>query len=60
MISQVVVDGTELVESLCVVVPQLGRCFEVTDGFAHLGQLNVALGSELSGINVPHACLRRT
>lgn len=60
MISQVIIDGTELVESLCVVVLEFGCCFKVTDGFAHLTQLNEALRSELSGVNVPHTCLRET
>lgn len=60
MISQVIIDGTELVESLRVVVLQFGCCFKVTDSFAHLAQLNEALGSELSGVNVPHTRLRKT
>lgn len=60
MISQAVIDGTELVESLCVVILQFGCRFQVTDGFAHLSQLNEALSSELSGVNVPHTRLRKT
>lgn len=57
MISQVVIDGTELVESLCVVILQFGCSFEVTDGFAHFTKLNEALSSELSGVNIPHTRL---
>lgn len=60
MISKVIIDGTELVESLCVVILQFGCCFKITDGFTHLTQLNEALGSELSGVNVPHTRLRKT
>lgn len=59
MISQVIIDGAELVESLGVVVLQFGRCFKITDGFAHLAQLYEALSSELSGVNIPRTRLRK-
>ena len=60
MVSQVIIDGAQLVEGLSVVVPQLGGCFEVTDGFAHLPQLNEALGTHFPGVNIPRTRLKES
>lgn len=57
MVSEVIVDGAELVESLGVVVLQLGQSFEVADGLPHLSHLNEALCSHLTRGHIPNAGL---
>lgn len=57
VVTQVVVDGAEPVEGLGVVTPQLGRGFQVSDGFYHLTHLNEAFSSQISGVHIPGTCL---
>lgn len=57
MVSQVVVDGAELVEGLRVVVLQLGRGLQVADGLPHLSHLDETLGSHLARRHIPDADL---
>lgn len=57
MVSQLVVDGAELVEGLRVVVLQLGRGLEVADGFAQLAHPDQTLGPHLARLHVPDAGL---
>lgn len=57
VVSQLVVDGAELVKGLRVVVLQLGRGLEVADGFAQLASPDQTLGPHLSRLHVPDAGL---
>lgn len=57
VVSQLVVDGAELVEGLRVVVLQLGRSLEVADGFAQFARLDQTLGSHLARLHIPDAGL---
>lgn len=57
MVAQLVVDGTELVEGLGVVVLQLGGGFQVVYGFSHLPHLDHAFCPQLPGGHVPHTRL---
>lgn len=57
MVSQLVVDGAELVEGLRVVVLQLGRGLEVADGFAQLANPDKTIGPHLARLHVPDARL---
>lgn len=57
MVSQLVVDGAELVEGLRVVILQLGRRLEVADGFSHLAHPDQTVGPHLARLHVPGAAL---
>lgn len=57
MVSQLVVDGAELVKGLRVVILQLGRRLEVADGFSHLAHPDQTVGPHLARLHVPGAGL---
>lgn len=57
VVSQLIVDGAELVKGLRVVVLQLGRSLEVAYGFTQLAHPDQTLGPHLARLHVPDARL---